>query len=82
MPKYLIYSIYEILFQFLSFVIHFYGNKESLIMMDYAFLLIEDLYNNKKITPTRTLFCKLFKSCGRNKLSLMVKKILLLVNKN
>ena len=80
-PKYLMYLIYEIWFHFFSFVIHFYEDKESLIMMDYAFFLMEDLYNNKKITPTRTLFCKLFKSCGRNKLSSNVKKILLLVNK-
>ena len=36
----------------------------------------------KKIIPTKNLFCKLFKSCGRNDLSIFVKKILLLANKN
>ena len=80
-PKYLLYLIYEIWFHFFSFVIHFYRDEESLILMDYALFLLEDLIDNKKITPTRSLFGKLFKSCGRNKLSSYVKKILLLVNK-
>ena len=79
--KYLLYSIYEIWFHFLSFVIHFYGDKESLIMMDYALFLLEDLNDNKKIKPTRTLFSKIIKSCGRNKLSNYINKLLLLVNK-
>ena len=79
-PKYLLYLIYEIWFHFFSFVIHFYGDKESILLMDYGLFLMEDLYNNKKITPTRNLFCKLFKSCGRNKLSVITKKILLFVN--
>ena len=79
--KYLLYSVYEIWFHFFSFIIHFYGDKESLILMDYALFLLEDLINNKKITPTRTLFSKLFKSCGKKGLSIFIKKILLLVNK-
>ena len=80
-PKYLLYLIYEIWFHFFSFVIHFYGDKESIMLMDYGLFLIEDLYNNKKITPTRNLFCKLFKSCGRNELSKFTKTILLFVSK-
>ena len=80
-PKYMLYLIYEIWFHFFSFVIHFYGNRESLILMDYAVFLLEDLNDNKKITPTRNLFSKIFKSCGRDELKVYVKKILLLVNK-
>ena len=80
-PKYLLYLIYEIWFHFFSFVIHFYRDEESLILMDYALFLLEDLIDNKKITPTRSLFGKLLKSCGRNNLSSFVKKILLLANK-
>ena len=80
-PKYLFYLIYEIWFHFFSFVIHFYGNQESILLMEYALFLLEDLYNNKKITPTRNLFSKLFKSCGRTDLSPFTKKMLLFVNK-
>ena len=80
-PKYLLYLIYEIWFHLFSFIIHFYEDKESLLLMDYALFLLEDLIDNKKIIPTKNLFCKLFKSCGRNELSVFVKKILLLVNK-
>ena len=79
--KYSLYIIYEIWFHFFSFVIHFYGDKESLIMMDFALFLLEDLNNNKKIKPTRTLFSKIFKSCGRDKLSDYINKLLLLVHK-
>ena len=80
-PKYLLYLIYEIWFHFFSFIIHFYGDNESILLMNYSLFLLEDLIDNKKIIPTRNLFCKLFKSCGRDVLSIFVKKILLLVNK-
>ena len=80
-PKYLLYIIYEIWFQFFSFIIHFYSEQESHILMDYSVFILEDLYENKKITPTRGLFSKIFKSCGRSELNIFVKRILILVNK-
>jgi len=80
-PHYLLYIIYEIWFQFLSFTIHFYSDEESKILLDYSVFLLEDLCDNKKIVPTRCLFSKIFKSCGRSVLNDYVKKILDLVNK-
>ena len=80
-PKYLLYIIYEIWFQFFSFIIHFYSDQESHILMDYSVFLLEDLYENKKISPTRGLFSKIFKSCGRSELNIFIKRILNLVNK-
>jgi len=80
-PHYLLYIIYEIWFQFFSFIIHFYSDQESHLLLDFSVFLLEDLYDNKKIIPTRGLFSKLFKSCGRSELNIFVKRILLLVNK-
>ena len=80
-PKYLLFTIYEIWFQFFSFIIHFYSDQESYVLMDYSVFLLEDLYENKRIIPTRGLFSKLFKSCGRSKFNHFVKRILNLVNK-
>ena len=80
-PKYLLFTIYEIWFQFFSFIIHFYSDQESHILMDYSVFLLEDLYENKRIIPTRGLFSKIFKSCGRSELNIFVKRILNLVNK-
>ena len=78
--KYFIYSIHEIWFYFFSFIIHFYQDKDALIFMDFAVSLLEDLINNKKISPTRNLFAKIFKSAARNELAIYVKKILILAN--
>ena len=78
---YLLYAIYEIWFHFFSFVIHFYPDEESNSLMKYAFFLLEDLCDNKKIVPTRCLFSKIFKSCARSNLKNFVKKILSLVSK-
>ena len=80
-PKYLLFIINEIWFQFFSFIIHFYSEQESHILMDYSVFLLEDLYESKKIIPTRGLFSKIFKSCGRSELNIFVKRILNLVNK-
>ena len=80
-PNYILYLIYEIWFHFLSFIIHFYSDKESINLIDYSVFLLEDLFTNKKIIPTRSLFSKIFKSCGRSEFNLFVKRILLLVNK-
>ena len=79
-PHYLLYIIYEIWFHFFSFTIHFYSDEDSKVLMDYSFFLLEDLCDNKKIVPTRCLFSKIFKSCGRGELNNYVKKILLLVS--
>ena len=49
--------------------------------MDFAVFLLEDLIHKKKIIPTRNLFSKMFKACGRNELSSYLKKILSLANK-
>ena len=80
-PKYLLYLIYEIWFKFFSFIIHFYDEKESSLLMDYAISLLKDLYDNKKITPTRSLLSKIFKSCGRKHMTNYLKEILKFVNK-
>ena len=80
-PKYILYLIYEIWFNFFSFIINFYEDKEYSLLMDYAISLLKDLYDNKKITPTRSLLSKIFKSCGRKHLSKYVKEILKFANK-
>ena len=79
-PKYLLYAIYEIWYQFFSFCIHFYEKETIEQLMDFAIYLLEDLIQRKKITPTRNLFSKMFKACGRNELSSYLKKILTSAN--
>ena len=49
--------------------------------MDFSVFLLEDLIKKKKIIPTRNLFSKMFKACGRNELSSYLKQILTLANK-
>ena len=80
-PKYNLYIIYEIWYTFFSFVLHFYEKEQIIVLMDYALFLLEDLIKKKSISPTRNLFAKMFKVCGRNQLSNYVKKILFLANK-
>ena len=79
-PRYLLYLIYEIWFNFFSFSIHFYDKIKSEGLMDYAIFLLENLINQKKIVPTRNLFSKMFKACGKNNLSKYTKKVLMLAN--
>jgi len=80
-PRYFLYSIYEIWYQFFSFSIHFYEKETIEQLMDFAVFLLEDLIHKKRITPTRNLFSKMFKACGRNELSSYLKQILALANK-
>ena len=80
-PKFILYLIYEIWYEFFSFSIHFYEKEKIEQLMDFAVFLLEDLIDKKKITPTRNLFSKMFKACGRNELSSYLKKILSLSNK-
>ena len=80
-PRYFLYSIYEIWYQFFSFSIHFYEKATIEQLMDFAVFLLEDLIHKKRITPTRNLFSKMFKACGRNELSSYLKQILTLANK-
>ena len=80
-PKYFLYIIYEIWYNFFSFSIHFYGKDKIGTLMNYAIFLLEDLINKKKITPTKNLFSKMFKACGKNGLSSYVKEVLNLANK-
>ena len=80
-PKYFLYIIYEIWYHFFSFSIHFYGKGKIDLLMNYAIFLLEDLINKKKITPTKNLFSKMFKACGKNGLSSYVKEVLNLANK-
>lgn len=78
--RFLMYTIYEIWFTFFSFVIHFYDDKKSYLLMEYAMSLIDDLINRKKIQPSKNLFTKLIKSCGRKSLNVFVKPLLNLVS--
>ena len=80
-PKFILYLIYEIWYEFFSFSIHFYEKEKIEQLMNFAVFLLEDLINKKKIIPTRNLFSKMFKACGRNELSSYLKKILSLSNK-
>ena len=43
--------------------------------------LLEGLINQKNITPTRNLFSKIFKACGKSDLSSFTKHVLELANK-
>ena len=80
-PRYFLYLIYEIWYQFFSFSIHFYEKAKIEQLMDFSVFLLEDLIKKKKIIPTRNLFSKMFKACGRNELSSYLKQILTLANK-
>ena len=80
-PKYFLYLIYEIWYNFFSFSIHFYQKTQIEPLMDYAIFLLKDLIEKKKITPTRNLFSKMFKACGRNELNSYLKQVLFLANK-
>lgn len=80
-PKVFMYLVYEIWFNFFSTCIHFYDKNEIEPLMDYAIFLLEDLINSKKIVPTRNMFSKVFKSCGRNELSSYIRQVLFLANK-
>ncbi|MCQ2816163.1 MAG: hypothetical protein MJ252_02745 [archaeon] len=74
-PKFLLYSIYELWFTFFSFIIYFYNDTEAKLLMDYALCLVEDL-KRKKIIPTKNLYTKLIKACGRKNLNSYMKEIL------
>ena len=78
-PNYFLYLVYEIWYNFFSFSVHFYEKEKSKELMNYAIFLLQDLIQ-KKIVPTRNLFSKLFKACGRNQLSSYTKTVLSLVN--
>ena len=79
-PRYFLYLIYEIWYNFFSFSIHFYEKDKCKNLMNYAIFLLQDLISQKKIIPTRNLFSKLFKACGKNQLSSYTKIVLSLVN--
>ena len=78
-PKYFLYLIYDIWFTFFSFVLNIYEDNQAIIMMDYALSLIEFLSERLKIPPTRSLFSKIIKSCGRNCLNPFIKQMLIMV---
>ena len=78
-PKYFLYLIYDIWFTFFSFVLNIYEDNQAIIMMDYALSLIEFLSEQLKIPPTRNLFSKIIKSCGRNSLNPFIKQMLIMV---
>ena len=80
-PKLFLYLIYEIWYEFFSFSIHFYEREKIEQLMDFAVFILDDLINKKKIIPTRNLFSKMFKACGRNELSSYLKQILSMSNK-
>ena len=78
-PRYFLYLIYDIWFTFFSFVLNIYEDNQAIIMMDYGISLIEYLTDKLKITPTRNLFSKIIKSCGRACLNPFVKQILIMI---
>ena len=78
-PRYFLFLIYDIWFTFFSFVLNIYEDNQAIIMMDYALSLIEYLSDNLKISPTRNLFSKIIKSCGRNVLNPFIKQMLIMV---
>ena len=78
--NFLLYTIYEIWFNFFAFSLRFYDDNTAIQLMNYAIIIIEDLITRKKITPSKNLFTKLVKSCARPALTQFVKKLLKLVN--
>ena len=78
--NFLLYTIYEIWFNFFAFSLKFYDDNTAIQLMNYAIIIIEDLITRKKITPSKNLFTKLVKSCLRTALTQFVKKLLKLVN--
>ena len=78
--NFLLYTIYEIWFNFFAFSLRFYDDNTAIQLMNYAIIIIEDLITRKKITPSKNLFTKLVKSCARPALTQFVKQLLKLVN--
>ena len=78
-PKYFVYLIYDIWFTFFCYVLNIYKDNQAVIMMDYALSLIEYLYQNLKISPTRNLFSKIINSCARSSLNPFIKQLLIMV---
>ncbi len=78
--NFLLYTIYEIWFNFFTFSLRFYDDNTAIKLMEYAIVIIEDLIVKKKITPSKNLLTKLVKSCARTALSHFVKSLLELVN--
>lgn len=67
--KYLIYVIYEIWFQMFSIIIALYDDKIALVLIEHGIFLLETLTKRKNITPSRSLYTKLMRACGRSTLS-------------
>ena len=67
--KYLIYVIYEIWFQMFSIIIVLYDDKKAIGLIEHAIFLLETLTKRKNIIPSRSLYTKLIRACGRSTLS-------------
>jgi hypothetical protein len=72
--RYLIYTIYDIWYQFFSIIIPTFDDKRASLLMDHSVYLLQDLIK-KKITPSRSLYSKLIRACGRGALSTKVNLI-------
>jgi hypothetical protein len=72
--KYMIYCIHELWFQFFSVLIPTFDDKRAASLIDHAIYILEDLIK-KKITPTRELYSKLIRACGRTALNCKVNLI-------
>lgn len=63
--NYLIYVIYEIWFQMFSIIISLYDNLKAESLIEHAVYLLGTLSLKKNITPSRSLYTKLIRACGR-----------------
>jgi hypothetical protein len=66
--KFAIYNIYEIWYQLFSVIIPTFDDKRAAAVVDHAIFLLNELIK-KKITPTRSIYPKLIRACGRKALS-------------
>ena len=73
--KYLVYVIHEIWFQMFSIIISLYDDKTAANLMDHSIFLLEFITKRKNIVPSRSLYTKLIRACGRSTLSTKINEI-------
>jgi hypothetical protein len=73
--NYLIYVIYEIWFQMFSIIISLYDDNKAESLIEHAVFLLETLSLKKHITPSRSLYTKLIRACGRSTLTKKLQNI-------
>jgi hypothetical protein len=73
--KYLYYVVHEIWYQLFSLNISLHDDKKAGELIQHAIFILNELTQKKKIVPSRSLYKKLIRSCGRSSFSNKVTEI-------